>query len=366
MSEPQFRRHQGLFVAFEPGHVLITDAVRGRRLTVESATLDVLSDLADWTSARQLTSRRPGLRLPIARRFLQDLWKAGLLERIGDPASPSSSPVWKAWGPEATAYHFLARAERYSTTPMQVEAALRRKARHTPRPAPVQRRTGRRYVLPRLAALGDSAGLASALLDRRTWRRFGRKALTVADLGALLQFTFGVQRWGLVRGLGRVPLKTSPSGGACHSIESYVLVNRVDAIPPGFYHYEADRHVVTRVRSGGGVRAVRACLQSQPWFDRAAILVFLCPVFARTAWRYPTPRAYRSVLIEAGHLGQTFCLVATARGLAPFTTLAVDDLKVDEALGLDGGSQGVIYVVGCGTAPVTGWQSGVPFGREVS
>jgi SagB-type dehydrogenase family enzyme len=167
-----------------------------------------------------------------------------------------------------------------------------------------------------------------------------------------------------VPGLGRVALKTSPSGGACHPIEAYVLVRRVAALPVGFYHYQPDRHVLTCVRSSGRASLVARCLQSQPWYDQASIVVFLCPVFERTAWRYATPRAYRSVLIEAGHLGQTFCLVATALGLAPFTTLAIDDPAVDAALGLDGESQGVVYAVGCGTAPASGWRSGVPLARK--
>jgi SagB-type dehydrogenase family enzyme len=105
-------------------------------------------------------------------------------------------------------------------------------------------------------------------------------------------------------------------------------------------------------------------MQAQPWLNRAALLVFICAVFARTAWRYQTPRAYRSVLIEAGHLGQTFCLMATDRGLAPFCTLAIDDAYVDGRLGLDGREQGVLYVVGCGTVPRAGFTSGVPFPED--
>jgi SagB-type dehydrogenase family enzyme len=216
--------------------------------------------------------------------------------------------------------------------------------------------------LPAPKALAQKT-LIGSLVERRTWRTFGRARTTTVDLATLLRHTFGVQRWGIVDGLGRVALKTSPSGGACHPIEAYVLIRRVATIPPGFYHYESDRHSLTRVRASGA-RAIRTCLQAQPWYDQASFLVFLCPIFARTAWRYPTPRAYRSVLIEAGHLGQTFCLVATALGLAPFTTLAVNDLKVDETLGLDGHSQGVIYVVGCGTPPVEGWRSGVPLRKR--
>jgi SagB-type dehydrogenase family enzyme len=65
-------------------------------------------------------------------------------------------------------------------------------------------------------------------------------------------------------------------------------------------------------------------------------------------WRYPSNRAYRSLLIEAGHLAQTFCLVATARGLAPFCTMAFDDEAVEQVLGVEGTNESAMYVVGVG------------------
>ena len=184
--------------------------------------------------------------------------------------------------------------------------------------------------------------------------------MTRQHVADLLGMTFGVQHWGKTHGQGRVVLKTSPSGGACHPIEAFVLIRQIAGLPTGFYHYESDRHRLTKVADAAGAPTMKRCLQAQPWLARAAMLVFMCPIFERTAWRYTSPRAYRSILIEAGHLGQTFCLIASERGLAPFCTLATDDIEIDRRLGLDGSSQGVIYVVGCGTPPRSGYVSGVP------
>ena len=71
-------------------------------------------------------------------------------------------------------------------------------------------------------------------------------------------------------------------------------------------------------------------------------------VFARAMWKYPHPRAYRVVLLDAGHLGQTFCLTATRLGLAPFSTAALADTLIERDLGIDGISESVIYVTGVG------------------
>jgi SagB-type dehydrogenase family enzyme len=71
-------------------------------------------------------------------------------------------------------------------------------------------------------------------------------------------------------------------------------------------------------------------------------------VLPRIRWRYRFARAYRTLLLETGHFGQTFCLVATWLGLAPFTTAALDDEAIEEHLGLDGGSESVLYAMGVG------------------
>ena len=77
---------------------------------------------------------------------------------------------------------------------------------------------------------------------------------------------------------------------------------------------------------------------------------------ARVAWRYRSARAYRVVLIECGHLAQTFCMTATALGLAPFCTAALADTVIERDLGLDGRLQPAMYVVGAGRVAPGDWQ----------
>ena len=82
----------------------------------------------------------------------------------------------------------------------------------------------------------------------------------------------------------------------------------------------------------------------------------LASELARVAWRYRSARAFRVVLIEAGHLAQTFCLTATALGLGPFSTAALADTVVERDLGIDGRTQPVLYVVGAGPRVAGEWQ----------
>ena len=54
------------------------------------------------------------------------------------------------------------------------------------------------------------------------------------------------------------------------------------------------------------------------------------------------------MLLEAGHFCQTFCLVATWLGLAPFCTAALVDEQVEKDLGLNGATETVLYAAGVG------------------
>ena len=89
-------------------------------------------------------------------------------------------------------------------------------------------------------------------------------------------------------------------------------------------------------------------MPAQPWCEELSALVFMTGLFAREQWCYKTPRAYRTVLVDAGHLGQTFCLVATRLGLAPWTSMALADSRIERDLELDGITESVLYAAGVG------------------
>ncbi|MGW3325689.1 hypothetical protein [Streptomyces virginiae] len=52
--------------------------------------------------------------------------------------------------------------------------------------------------------------------------------------------------------------------------------------------------------------------------------------------------------LNAGHLGRTFALTATALGLGPFRTEAFDDTVVESRLGLDSATHSVLYALAAG------------------
>jgi SagB-type dehydrogenase family enzyme len=218
-----------------------------------------------------------------------------------------------------------------------------------PQPAPTKTYPPPRRPLPPPEFV--DVPLSEALTRRRTCRRFGRAPLSLNRVATLAGLTWGVQRWARDTAGGRVGLKTSPSGGAMHPGEVYVAAFKVRGLRRGLYHYDAARHALTRVAAAPVRFTPSRYLPSQPWYAGASALFLMTAVVERERWKYDSPRAYRAMLLDAGHLCQTFCLVATALGLAPFCSMALADSIVERDAGLDGVREVALYAAGVGTRP---------------
>ena len=277
-----------------------------------------------------------------------ELMRAGLLLECGSPEAARDDLLdssWEPWLP-AGGYHFLTKDAPYLKGSPSIEQKLRTMPR-TPQPLKFKTIEGaERIALPASDSKRDS--FFRTLHARRTRRTFSPAPASLASISQLLQTTWGVQGFIKTKAFGSLPLKTSPSGGARHPIEVYVMALRVKGLDPGLYHYDARGHALERISSAATARKARAYCADQPYAARAAALFIMTAIFARSMWKYRHPRAYRVVLLDAGHLGQTFCLTATRMGLASFSTAALKDTLIERDLGIDGISESVIYVTGCG------------------
>lgn len=317
--------------------------MRSQRLRLTAAAVECLGLLTTWSSAEDLRARARDMGSPsIVSRLLSRMWNLGLLEKEG-----ASHPwPWEKWSPEAAFFHFGTRGGKYPDDARDYDVQLRRKAREDPPPPPTKSIRGRRV---RLSPPREMGSLSDALLTRRTWRHFGSAPVPLDDLATLLRMTWGVQKWGDVTGQGRVPLKTSPSGGARHSIEAYVLARNVAGLRAGAYHYDAARHELVDLRRRISSAVLTRLLAKQFYYASTGAAIVMSAVFARAMWRYPYSKSFRSVLTEAGHLAQTFCVSATALGLAPFCTMAFHENEMDRFIRVDGINESALYVVGVGT-----------------
>ena len=280
-----------------------------------------------------------------------ELIKAELLLECGSPEAARDDLLdssWQPWLP-AGGYHFLTKGGAFSKGGLSIGQKLRTMPR-TLQPSKFKTIEGaERIALPPPDSKRDS--FFQTLHARRTRRTFSPAPTSLASVSKLLQTTWGVQGFVKTKDFGSLPLKTSPSGGARHPIEVYLMALRVKGLGSGLYHYDTRGHALERISCVATARKARAYCADQPYAARAAALFIMTAIFARSMWKYRHPRAYRVVQLDAGHLGQTFCLTATRMGLAPFTTAALDDILIERDLGIDGISESVIYVTGCGMPP---------------
>ena len=158
------------------------------------------------------------------------------------------------------------------------------------------------------------------LFSRRTIRKFRREKISFKEFSTLILFTWGKSRELCDTKIGKYILKTSPSGGSRHPIEVYPIVLRVEGVEPGIYHYSVQNHKIELIRSGDFEDLTVTLCANQYWVRDASVAFFMTAVVERNMWKYSQSHAYRVILLDAGHLGQTFHLVCTKLGLAPFTT----------------------------------------------
>jgi SagB-type dehydrogenase family enzyme len=251
------------------------------------------------------------------------------------------------WQPEVGFFHSATKDVRFWSA-RQRRRHAQTAADRTPMPARVKRYSNVQTVA--LPAIASENLFTDVLLGRRTSRRYSSAPVTIQELASLLAFSAGVHQWVRTED-GEVPLKTSPSGGARHPIECYVVVRDVAGLKPAIYHYGADRHVLERIHRQVPIDRMRAYVPESGYFTKASAMVFFTAVFARQLWRYPYSRAYRAALIEAGHVCQTFLLTATSLGLAPYCVMGLADTLVEADLGIDGITESVLYCAGVGRLP---------------
>jgi SagB-type dehydrogenase family enzyme len=305
-------------------------------------------DLFDqWRTPEDLFRALPQYSRASLQTGLRQLTDKALLVKYGTPAARQDALLEKAWSnwlPEGS-FHFSTKDVNFAWGRSEAKLFKKLLAESAPPALTKLYPVVPQQALPRCPA--PDGEFLRVLLARRTHREFSTSPVPLTAISHLLYYTWGVTGY-LSTPLGRLFHKTSPSGGARHPVEVYLLALRVKGLSPGLYHYNVRSHRLELLREGRmHSKAVQYC-GGQEWVKDAAALFLMTAVFARSMWKYRFARAYRIVLLDAGHLCQTFCLTATWLGLAPFCTAALKDTLIEKDLGLDGITESILYVAGVG------------------
>lgn len=218
----------------------------------------------------------------------------------------------------------------------------------TPPPELIERtEPNRRLALPR-----QSDELDAQWARRTTCRNFDvARPLSLSLLALMLQRVLMAKARHEVSADFAFLKKNVPSGGGLHPTEAYLLVQRVEGMPSGLYHYHSTSHALEPLSAPAMPLRELACklMAGQHWFADAPVLVILASRFVRSFWKYRQhAKAHRVLLLEAGHISQALYASANELGLGAFVTAAINDKDVEVAFGLDPAQEGVVAICGFG------------------
>ena len=221
----------------------------------------------------------------------------------------------------AASYHHATSYDRYAMTPHSLDWKNQ--------PVPYKQYPGIESI-----ALPEVTDLYAVSLFEAFQQRREKDAVGTFDLEALsrvLILACGLTAKARQPG-GEFYFRSAPSAGALYPNELYLLWPGTGELSAGLYHYGVHNRRLTPLRTGAGTLEAFAVCGGRAL---PALPVFIVSgIFFRSAWKYRS-RAYRYVLMDAGHLLENLRLALSAAGFFPELQLDFDDAKLDDFLGLD-------------------------------
>lgn len=148
-----------------------------------------------------------------------------------------------------------------------------------------------------------------------------------------------------------VVLRTSPSGGARHPTEAYVVACDVGGLESGIYHLSVAEPALELLEPSidrGCLRDVFYGVFERAKFEIGAVIV-MTSLFERNMYRYREPRTFRSIHLDAGHLISAIERLAANFKINAFPHYGLDVAGFGKLLNLDPLAEGALVSVGLGT-----------------
>lgn len=186
--------------------------------------------------------------------------------------------------------------------------------------------------------------LTELLRRRRSTRQFSGASISKRELFYLLFLSCGLTYLGESFDDSRRPY---PSAGGRYPLEVYPIVLNCEGIKRGLYHYNVKENLLELLLEENLSKWLIKITGGEKWITSAAVAFIITGVLDRTRIKYGD-RGYRYALIEAGHLGQNICLLATELGLGSCSLGGFIDDKINELLDIKFQKESSIYVIAVG------------------
>jgi SagB-type dehydrogenase family enzyme len=175
-----------------------------------------------------------------------------------------------------------------------------------------------------------------AIAARRSTRSFGRRSLSLAEVGELLWAAQGITRADGHR--------AAPSAGALYPLSVHLVAERLEGAGAGAYAYEPAQRRLREVARGSLLARLVAAAPGQDWIADAAAALVVSAADEKLSARFGA-RAARFAHLEAGHAVENAHLEATALGLASVVVGAFDDDAVARLVRLGSGEEPLCLLI---------------------
>lgn len=185
-------------------------------------------------------------------------------------------------------------------------------------------------------------GLEESLKNRHSQRESDwLKKISFDELSTILHYSAGInchddQKAGITR-------RFYPSDSALYPLEIYLVIQRVDGIIPGIYHFNIkDNTLETLTIDSEDMENLLECM-AYSWSRKMAVAIFTTIVWNRTFAKYNN-RGYRAALLEAGHLNHNFAIVASALNIGCCNSLGFYNQKINDILDIENEGEDSVYM----------------------
>ncbi len=151
---------------------------------------------------------------------------------------------------------------------------------------------------------------AELLNKIKTVYAFGSTGISLDLAQRILFATFGNQSY-VSTGLGSVPMRSYPSGGARHPLEVYLVNKNADLGKCGTYYLDPHDGALHLIDTKHYEEIDDACFKKRGVQSADLVVIVTCR-WLRHIWKYRYPRSYRMIHMELGHSLQSLTFAASA------------------------------------------------------
>lgn len=215
-------------------------------------------------------------------------------------------------------------------------------------PLPIQKPVPENAVLVELVnPLDFTVGqmpVIEAMARRRSQRAYTGEGLSLEELSFLLWATQGVSKILTDR---NASLRTVPSAGARHPLETYLWVNGIERLEVGLYRYLPVSHQLCRLSDDTDLVEDLHHASNEQYVLESAVVFVWTAIPYRTEWRYSL-LSHKMIAMDVGHVCQNLYLACEAIGAGTCAIGAYNQALMDNFLEIDGYDEFTIYMATVG------------------